>query len=60
MSKPHDLVLGTLEIRPPERLVFTWRWETHELLPNETARDEHEKGWAGCLDGLHRFVSTTS
>jgi uncharacterized protein YndB with AHSA1/START domain len=25
---------------------------THEMLPSETARDNHERGWTGCLDGL--------
>ena len=65
------------EVRPPEKLVYTWRWENqaefpdtrvtvefleragsteivlvHELLPNEKARDEHGKGWNGCLDRL--------
>ena len=33
---------------------------THEHFPSETVRDEHEKGWTGCLDGLHRFVRTRS
>jgi uncharacterized protein YndB with AHSA1/START domain len=29
---------------------------THERLPSETARDEHQKGWTGCLDRLGNFV----
>ena len=73
------------EIRPPEKVVFTWRWEsepdhgdagetlvtvelqgrgsgtdvtlTHERFGNEKAREEHAQGWAGCLDGLQRFLS---
>ena len=65
------------EVRPPEKLVYTWRWEsepelgetlvtvefrnrgnstdvvvTHELLPTEKARDDHDKGWNSCLDRL--------
>ncbi len=66
------------EVRPPERLVYTWRWEaepeqgdtvvtvefrdagdsrtevllTHELFPSEKVRDDHNKGWSGCLDRL--------
>jgi uncharacterized protein YndB with AHSA1/START domain len=69
------------EVRAPEKLVYTWRWEydaefpetlvtvefrdlggrtevvlTHEMLPNEKSRDEHNKGWNGCLDRLVRFL----
>ena len=65
------------EVRPPQRLVYTWRWEsqpdlgetlvtvefldragatevvlTHELFPSQAARDDHDKGWSGCLDRL--------
>jgi uncharacterized protein YndB with AHSA1/START domain len=65
------------EVRPPARLVYTWRWEaepelgetlvtvefhsrggstevivTHELFPTEKARQDHQRGWAGCLDRL--------
>ncbi len=66
------------EVRPPERLVFTWLWEeddmgtgetlvtvefraqgnstevtlTHELFPNQAARDRHEWGWGSSLDRL--------
>lgn len=75
------------EVRPPERLVFTWKWEnhpergtedtivtlefydqgestelvlTHERFPDIAARDEHNKGWTGCLDRLGRYVSERS
>ncbi len=69
------------EVRPPERLVYTWRWEsepamgetlvtvefreagestevvlTHELFPTEKARDDHSRGWNGCLDRLARAL----
>lgn len=73
------------EVRPPERLVYTWRWEgntcaedgvgetlvtvefldrgnatevvlTHELFPTEKARNDHNRGWNGCLDRLARLV----
>jgi uncharacterized protein YndB with AHSA1/START domain len=76
------IVTGTYrEVSPPQRLVFTWKWETepkhgdtlvtiefldrggkteviltHERFPSETARDEHNKGWAGCLDRLGLFL----
>jgi uncharacterized protein YndB with AHSA1/START domain len=29
---------------------------THELFPNAEARDEHTKGWSGCLDRLLRAL----
>ncbi len=69
------------EVRPPERLVYTWRWEaepelgetlvtvefrdlgdatevvvTHELFLSEKARQDHRKGWSGCLDRLARTL----
>jgi uncharacterized protein YndB with AHSA1/START domain len=31
----------------------------HEDIPNEAVRSEHEKGWAGCLDGLVDYLSTS-
>lgn len=72
------------EIRPPEKLVFTWKWETdpergtedtivtvefldrgqstevvlnHEKFPNAAARDDHGKGWTGCLEMLASYIS---
>lgn len=72
------------EVRPAERLVFTWKWETdpdrgtedtivtvefldrggstevvltHEKFPNAAARDDHGKGWTGCLEMLARYLS---
>lgn len=30
---------------------------THELFPNEKAREEHKKGWGGCLDRLEKFLA---
>ncbi len=69
------------EVRPPERLVYTWRWEaqpehgetlvtvefrqmgdstevvlTHERFPTEKARDDHNRGWTGCLDRLAKLL----
>ena len=69
------------EVRPPERLVYTWRWEaqpehgetlvtvefrevgdstevvlTHERFPTEKARDDHNRGWSGCLDRLAKLL----
>ena len=31
---------------------------THESIPNETARDMHENGWHGCLDGLAKYLES--
>lgn len=69
------------EVRPPERLVYTWRWQgqpehgetlvtvefrevgdstevvlTHERFPTEKARDDHNRGWSGCLDRLAKLL----
>jgi uncharacterized protein YndB with AHSA1/START domain len=69
-----------VEVKPPERLVFTWLWEndpvhgesadtlvtvdffdrggrtevvlTHEGLPSEVSRKEHDEGWAECLEKI--------
>jgi len=29
---------------------------THELFPTRKARDDHDKGWNGCLDRLAEAV----
>jgi uncharacterized protein YndB with AHSA1/START domain len=29
---------------------------THERIPNETLREQHQLGWYGCLDGLMQYV----
>jgi len=69
------------EVRPPESLVYTWRWEaqpehgetlvtvefrevrdstevvlTHERFPTQKARDDHNRGWSGCLDRLAKLL----
>lgn len=84
-GKVHTVVGTYQEVKPPDRLVFTWRWEnepdrgdagdmfvtiefferggstevilTHEKFPSDAARDEHNKGWTGCLDRLGQYVS---
>ena len=33
---------------------------THERIPDETLRDQHRRGWEGCLDGLARFFGGLS
>jgi uncharacterized protein YndB with AHSA1/START domain len=30
----------------------------HERIPNATARDSHQQGWDGCLDGLANYLSS--
>lgn len=77
------IVVGTFrEVRPPEKLVFTWAWEgkdmgetlvtlefhdrggstnltlTHELFPTQELRDEHNRGWDGCLTRLAKLVTS--
>jgi uncharacterized protein YndB with AHSA1/START domain len=32
---------------------------THELFPNEEARDNHNKGWTGCLASLETFLGNS-
>lgn len=69
------------EVRAPEKLVYTWRWEadpelgdtlvtvefhdragstevvlTHELFPNEQAREDHAKGWSSSFDCLAKVL----
>ena len=31
---------------------------THEQVPDEHMRDEHQQGWGGCLEGLDRFFAS--
>jgi uncharacterized protein YndB with AHSA1/START domain len=75
-----------LEVRPPERLVYTWTWSvdpakgestgedtvvtidfidrgketdvvlTHARFATAKAREEHAKGWMGCLDRLSKLA----
>jgi len=30
---------------------------THETLPNEASRDDHEQGWNSVFDKLEKFLS---
>jgi len=72
------------EVQPPDRLVFTWRWDgtgdddpetlvtvelrersggtevvlTHERFTSVASRDEHRKGWQGCLAQLSQAVES--
>ena len=80
-ERRHRLAGKYVEVRPPERLVFTWEWEnepahgvetlvtieffdrggstelvlTHERFTEPASRDEHGKGWNGCLARLGRY-----
>jgi len=82
-----------LEVRPPEKIVFTWSWSkdkpgggqlhpdspetqvtveffargdstelvlTHSVFGSAKERDEHIRGWNGCLDVLAQVLQTTS
>jgi uncharacterized protein YndB with AHSA1/START domain len=33
---------------------------THERIPNKTLRDQHQRGWQGCLDGLAEYLQVSS
>jgi uncharacterized protein YndB with AHSA1/START domain len=78
----HTFVGTYVEVSPPERIAFTFRWESGEAegvtsrvtvefnedggrttvvltqtgLPSEESRDEHEHGWASCLENLETRV----
>jgi hypothetical protein len=32
---------------------------THEKIATQAARDAHERGWRGCLDGLETHAQCT-
>lgn len=71
IAAPHELVY-TWNIepatRPAERV--TVRFEAvgeqtevvvvHERITSEAARDQHQQGWFGCLDGLAELCETAS
>jgi uncharacterized protein YndB with AHSA1/START domain len=68
ISPPHELVYSwRLEGSGPDVERVTVRFEgrgtatevvvLHERISSAKARDGHEKGWEGCLDGLVRYVS---
>ena len=52
------------QIGPPERVTICFVADgeltevvvSHERIPNEVARTGHERGWAGCLDSLVRYI----
>jgi uncharacterized protein YndB with AHSA1/START domain len=67
VAPPHRLVYSwRLEPGPQrsERVTVTFepRGEAtevvvvHERIPDAHTRDQHEQGWAGCLDGLARYL----
>ena len=84
-----------LEVKPPEKIVFSWAWTkaepdgsrtelhpdgpdtkvtveffargdltevvlTHATFGSTKLRDEHHRGWNGCLDMLAKVLQTTS
>jgi uncharacterized protein YndB with AHSA1/START domain len=81
-GKFHTVVGVYREVKPPEKLVFTWSWAeggmdigetvvtvefrdqgestelvlTHDRFPTTEARDDHRKGWTGCLDRLSKAL----
>jgi uncharacterized protein YndB with AHSA1/START domain len=54
------------EVVPNEKLVFTWAWHStpereslfhHAQFFDETARDNHQRGWSSFFDKLDAFVA---
>lgn len=69
VDPPHRLTYTwRLEGTPGESERVTVRFEprgsatavvvTHERIPNETARDQHQSGWHGCLEGLAEYLGS--
>jgi uncharacterized protein YndB with AHSA1/START domain len=52
-SQPAELVTVSFE---PRATGGTEVIVIHERIPNKIARDTHEQGWFGCLDGLAKFL----
>ena len=56
-STPERCSLVTVSIKPDgDGSLLTL---THEQFFDETARDQHEEGWAGSLDKLERYVASS-
>ena len=51
--QPAELVTVSFE---PREAGATEVIVVHERIPNKTARDAHEQGWFGCLDGLAKYL----
>ena len=71
VTPPHELVY-TWRVEPASQASerVTVRFEprdgatdviiVHERIPDRAARDRHERGWHGCLDGLAEYVNGAS
>lgn len=53
-SRPAELVTVSFEPRPASATEVI---VVHERIPNKAARDTHEHGWFGCLNGLAKYLS---
>jgi uncharacterized protein YndB with AHSA1/START domain len=53
-SQPAELVTVSFEPRPASATEVI---VVHERIPNKAARDTHEHGWFGCLNGLAKYLS---
>lgn len=60
--KPPDkdvvhVVVGVYrEVRPPERLIYTWGWEGSAGPETLVTVEQHAHGWNGCLDHLAQLL----
>jgi len=52
--------LVRVEFRRLGQSMFTEVVLTHELFPNQKARDDHNQGWNGCLDTLAEFLKESA
>lgn len=70
IRRPHKLVYTwTVETADPQTERVSVQFEahasgtrltlTHEQIPSAEMRDDHERGWIGCLDGLVGYLAGT-
>ena len=70
IEPPHRLVYSWRiepSAQPPERVTVLFEpgagatevIVVHERIPDSVTRDQHERGWQGCLDGLTELLADT-
>jgi uncharacterized protein YndB with AHSA1/START domain len=68
IERPSKLVYTWHTSRTPESSLVTVRFEprgeatevvvVHAQIPSTAVRDDHERGWIGCLDSLEHFAAS--
>ncbi|MGH6980875.1 MAG: SRPBCC domain-containing protein, partial [Stellaceae bacterium] len=56
-TKPPEQAAERVTVRFEPRGAATEVVVTHERIADEAARNTHEQGWLGCLDGLVAFLA---